>query len=509
MRLLIPALLFPTLLTAQVNVRSYYDTFSAIGPLLDHVAALPNGDVLYYDQGFGGLARLDAQGAVVWYQRMDISEVPSLPYQVAHATYQSTGDIVLALVQRDANGNYHPGLMRLNADGALLSASMDLGTNIGLADWLQVAVLANDEIRMSIRGTGDGGTIHRFSAAGVYQGSKAFSGNGHVPISLLRKGDVLVGANVGRLQAYTPNGFPDWSLTPGFTTVGGTGYGAVIVDVVPIPIGYAFSFLRLGGPELMTPGIGLVSDNGIFQGGIVFQVDELQGVNTLFSYPQLCTTLSGLAMVANNGSSTDPTGYLFTCNYDLSNAHAMKVSIGEESYPTDIVATATFGTVMCGSVQQPGAGERMVAHSAFAADMSSCFPLAPFSIAAFPMAFTAPVTFSGTDLVSTFTEVVPVLTPATFSSNLLCGADAIAESGSSAHFGVYPVPAHNSLRVEWPHTEALNIRVLDASGRDVLSAPQLAASAALEVADLRSGVYFLHVQGITTGTARVLRMVVE
>ena len=125
------------------------------------------------------------------------------------------------------------------------------------------------------------------------------------------------------------------------------------------------------------------------------------------------------------------------------------------------------------------------------------------------MAFTAPVPFSGTDTVSSFTAVVPVLTPATFSSNLLCGADAIAESANSAHFGVYPVPAHNSLRVEWPHSEGLDIRVLDASGRDVLRAPQHAASDALDVAALKSGVYFLHVQGITTGTARVLRMVVE
>ncbi len=61
-----------------------------------------------------------------------------------------------------------------------------------------------------------------------------------------------MGANFGRLQAYTPSGFPDWSLASGFTTIDGTGYSVVNLDVVPIPFWYAFSFLRLGGPERMT-----------------------------------------------------------------------------------------------------------------------------------------------------------------------------------------------------------------------------------------------------------------
>jgi hypothetical protein len=502
-------LLLPSVLAAQVQVRNYYDTFTAAGPLLDHVSALANGDVLYYDQAAGGFARIDPLGGVVWYERINIGTSPAEVTSVADAAFQSNGNIVLALLHRDGTGHYHPGLMRLNADGALLSAEFAQDMDIGLADWLKVAVLAGtDEIRMTIRGTGDGGTFHAFAADGTWQSGLSFTGNSELPVNWVRNGTQLAGANVGKLTVYSTEGVPSWSLIPGATTVGSDSYLAVIGDVTPIPIGYAFSFLSVGGTALMTPGIGLVSANGIFQGGIVFNVDELQGAPTVFTYPSIASTLGGLAMVANNGSSTDPKGYLFTCNNDLSNTQVLKVSIGDEAYPSEIVSTALFGSMMIGTVHSSSAGQRLIAQSAFGADMSSCFPAAPFSVLPFPMATLPSTAFNGTATTTAWTAVTPTLEAGVFSSDHLCGPEAVAEYGSDVNYAVYPVPAQNLLHIKWPFAEPLNVRVLDAICRMVLPEQILNAEEPLDISTLANGSYFLHITG-SNGLVRVLPFLVE
>ena len=504
MKAIVLLFLLPTVLVAQVHVRSYYDTFTAAGPLLDHVSPLGNGDVLYYDQAAGGIARIDPQGMVAWYERINIGTSPSEVTSVADAAFQSNGNIVLAALHRDGSGQYHPGLIRLDADGALLSAEFAQDMDIGLADWLKVAVLAGtDEIRMTIRGTGDGGTFLAFAADGVWQSGLSFSGNSELPVGLVRNGTQLAGANVGKLVVYSTEGVPSWSLVPGATTVGSESFLALIGDVTPIPIGYAFSFLRVGGTELMAPGIGLVSSNGIFQGGIVFDLDELQGVPTAFTYPSLVSTLGGLAMVANNGSSTDTKGYLFTCNYDLSNTQVLKISINDGAFPSEIASTALFGSVLIGTVHSSNLGQRMVALSSFGANMSSCFPAAPYSIMPFPMATLPSTAFSGTSITTAWTTVTPTLEAGVFSSDHLCGPEAVAEHFNDVDHSLYPIPARDLLHLRWPVTEPLKVQALDVIGRIVL--PQLALSSdeALDISTLAKGNYFLHVTD-RNGNVRVL-----
>lgn len=502
-------LLLPGVVAAQVQVRSYYDTFTAAGPLLDHVSALANGDVLYYDQAAGGLARMGPNGAVMWYERINIGSSPGEITSVADAAFQSNGNIVLVVLHRDGTGQYHPGLVRLDADGALLSAEIAQDMDVGLADWLKVAVLAGtDEIRMTIRSTGDGGTFHAFAADGTWQSSLSYTGNSEMPVNWVRNGAQLVGANVGKLTVYSTDGVPSWSLVPDATIMGSESYLTVIGDVTPIPIGYAFSFLRVGGPALMAPGIGLVSANGIFQGGIVFLVDELQGVPNTFTYPSITSTLSGLAMVANNGSSTAPKGYLFTCNNDLSNTQVLKISIGDEAFPSDITSTALFGSMMIGTVHASGAGQRLVAQSAFGADMSSCFPTTPYAVLPFPMGTLPSTAYSGTPTTTTWTAVTPTLQAGVFSSDHLCGPDAVAEYGSDANYALYPVPAQDVLHLKWPIAEPVNVRVLDALGRVVLSARTSNVEAQLDISTLAQGSYFLHVTG-SHGKVRVLPFMVE
>ncbi len=500
-------LFVPLLAAAQLSVKSYYDTFTNAGPQVERTTALANGDVLYYDQGWNGLARLGPNGDPVWYVRLDLSTDPAEFTTIAHAVEKDNGELVLAVIKRNADATYNPGLVRLNPSGGLLSASLCTDVQVQVLDWIRLVALSSvqgEQLRMSIRGTGSGGSLHGFSDQGAHLFSLSFSGNSELPVEWLRQGSTLVGANVGRLQTYDTGGTPGWALVPGSTSVGGTQYTAFIWDVTPVPIGYAFAFLRTGGPELMMPGIGLVSSTGVFQGAVVFEIDELQGMTNLFDRPRIVSTFTGLAMVANNGSSTDPQGYLFTCAHDLSNMQVLKVDLGDEAYPRSLSSTPGSSVIMTGYLDQQGVGERMVARTTFGADMSSCFPTVPFTPQPFPMATLPPLPFSGQAMTSTWTSVMPTLTAGNFAWDLICGVQAVEDPAKVHDAVLSPNPASDHVRISWPIQEAFEVSLYDAQGRMVQGPTRTLPGVETPVGGLAPGTYLLRIVTPWSATSRPL-----
>ena len=499
-----PVLLIGILLIAsaqaQVAVRSYYDTFTNAGPLSERTTLLANGDALYYDQGWNGLARLAPDGSVVWYKRFAIDPDPLAFTAIAHAAEQDNGNLAVAIVQRDPGLDYAPGLMVLSAVGNVLNAHVASDVSMEVLDWLRVFVAPpGGDLLMTLRDAGSNGSIHRFDAVGSHVLSETYPSAGNVPVEGVMAPS-LIGATVGGLQEFAPGG---WALVPNITPIGGVNYTAFIWDVAPVPGGFAFAFVRTGGPELMMPGIGLVDQNGTFQNAIVFEIDALMGMTNLFDRPRLASTVNGLALACNNGSQNDPAGWLMTCAHDLSNAQVLRVDLGDESYARSVSAWSG-DLVLTGYVDQFGVGERLIARTSNGLDMSDCFPAEPFTVQPFPMqtlAFTPP---AGTAATTTWTAVTPTVTDATFNSDFLCGVQSV-EGPALASFTLLPNPATGSVHVQGIPSGSSTVELVDPLGRSVLHRAFTGTELVLDVNALSRGVYTVHVH---TGQGRGSRLLV-
>lgn len=474
---------------AQVVVRDYFDTFPNAGPQLDRCTGLANGDVLYYDQGWTGVARLAPDGAVQWYQRLSTDPDPQAFTTVGHAAERADGILVLALVQRFADGSYHPGVAALAADGAVQWMHLEPDLEVGVLDWLRVVVDhgPQQEVHLLTRSSDDGGLVHRFSAAGAPLGSISFSGNSDLPVEVLAEDDGVVGACVGRIQRYATDWSPGWSFQPGISTVGGLTYSSSMWDVVPVPGGYAFAFLRNGGPSLMMPGIGLLNDAGQFQQAVVFDITALQSTITLMDRPRMAATADGLAVVVNTGSSGNAQGWLLTCDLDLTAPRMLRVELGDEAYPRS-VAAAGSGLVLSGFVDQQGSGERMIARSALGTDMGGCFPPEPFFLQEYPMPPQVVIPGAPTPVNSNWQSVELTAIAATLQQGVLCTAQSVDALEDLAPLQVLPNPTTGPLQIHADERTASG-ELLDAQGRSVLQWGAQAGTFSLDLGPLAPGVY--------------------
>ena len=489
-----PVLLIGILLIAsaqaQVAVRSYYDTFTNAGPLSERTTLLANGDALYYDQGWNGLARLAPDGSVVWYKRFAIDPDPLAFTAIAHVAEQDNGNLAVAIVQRDPGLDHAPGLMVLSAVGNVLNAHVASDVSMEVLDWLRVFVASpGGDLLMTLRDAGSNGSIHRFDAVGSHVLSETYPSAGNVPVEGVMAPS-LIGATVGGLQEFAPGG---WALVPNITPIGGVNYTAFIWDVAPVPGGFAFAFVRTGGPELMMPGIGLVDQNGTFQNAIVFEIDALMGMTNLFDRPRLASTVNGLALACNNGSQNDPAGWLMTCAHDLSNAQVLRVDLGDESYARSVSAWSG-DLVLTGYVDQFGVGERLIARTSNGLDMSDCFPAEPFTVQPFPMqtlAFTPP---AGTAATTTWTAVTPTVTDATFNSDFLCGVQSVNDAHAGPRVMLIPNPAQGEVRLDGLNDGPVNLRLCDALGRTVRQLRLVNGRAPISMQGLAPGTYQVQVE---------------
>ncbi|HRH68443.1 MAG TPA: hypothetical protein PLB89_02945 [Flavobacteriales bacterium] len=493
---------------AQTGVRYYSLEPAADGSYLSEGVLLGNGDLLYFDRSWDHVVRIDPQGAVVWSERIQFQGWPPGWLHVAHAAEQVNGDIALAILKRGPSGLYHPSLALLNGAGEVLSATIDTVGAFQAYETMQIVAADGGALHLFSRHLDGDGYFDSFSDDGAWEQGLELSDEDAVPLRATRSSNLVVGACLRDLRAFDPDGQIEWMLRPAITSMAGVDHNAFIEDVVAVPGGFAFAFIRSGGPGLTAPGIGLVDASGVFQQAVVFEVEGSDAFTTIFT-TRIAYTGSGLMLVANNTDIDDPSGYLFASSLDLSATAGWKIMDDWQGYPNSVCAVAAAGVVLTATASGLQAGERIIARALDVAALGSCFPVAQFDAVPFPMAVQAPIPMGTSPRASSWVPVVAEAVPNSISGGLLCGDQAAPESSALFMASVYPVPAVDRLRIQWPASGPIQVVVMDAMGRSLRGPESIDPASGVALHGLSPGQYWLRAGIPGTSYRHTLPFLVE